>query len=192
MECYSKYYIYIFFSEAIFFGCQKAGSYVQAMLEGKQVDEPKWNVVRYHHDPTGANEAKAVTVCQEIPDDIYGLTFHQDTSYNDAGSTTAARRASNLRKTLPSVLTVSVPDGFLVVMDPLEEENVATKRHGKICFKIKQTPINFTLYIIINFNIVPKYYKHISGKGLENLLQLHLPHPRQRLRKPLRLTPTKV
>ena len=115
-------------SETIFFGCQKSGSYVQAMLEGKQVDEPKWNVVRYHHDPTGKNEAKAVTLCEEIPDDVYGLTFHQDTSFHDGGTPGAARKASQLKKTLPSLLTISVADGLLVVMDPLEEENPALKR----------------------------------------------------------------
>ena len=112
-------------SEAIFFGCQKSGSYVQAMLEGKQVDEPKWNVVRYHHDPTGKNEAKAVTLCQEIPDDVYGLTFHQDTSFHDGGT---PAKGSRLKKTLPSLLTISVVDGLLVVMDPLEEETPALKR----------------------------------------------------------------
>jgi hypothetical protein len=101
------------------------------MLEGKQIDEPKWNVVRYHHDPTGRNEAKAVSVCEEIPDDVYGLTFHQDTSFNEGGATAAARRASQLRKTLPSVLTISVADGFLVVMDPLEKENIAIAKRYK-------------------------------------------------------------
>ena len=109
----------------MFFGCQKSGSYVQAMLEGKQVDEPKWNVVRYHHDPTGTNEAKAVTLCQEIPDDVYGLTFHQDTSYHDGGT---PAKSSKLKKTIPSLLTISVVDGLLVVMDPLEEETPALKR----------------------------------------------------------------
>ena len=110
-------------SEALFFGCQKSGSYVQAMLEGKQMDEPKWNVVRYHHDPTGKKEAKAVTLCQEIPGDVYGLTFHQDTTFHEGGS------RKQHHKGLPSVLTIAVTDGFLVVMDPLEEERTVSKRY---------------------------------------------------------------
>ena len=102
------------------------------MLEGKQVDEAKWNVVRYHHDPTGKKEARAITVCQEIPDDVYGLAFHQDTSFNEGGTTakTDRRRSSHSsRKTLPSVLTISVSDGILVVMDPLEEESLVPQRY---------------------------------------------------------------
>ena len=99
---------------------------MQAKLEGKQVEEPKWNVVRYHHDPTGQKEAKAVIICQEIPDDVYGLTFHQDTSFHETPA--AERRKSQIKKMLPSVLTISVADGFLVVMDPLEEEKHVSKR----------------------------------------------------------------
>ena len=97
------------------------------MLEGKQVEEPKWNVVRYHHDPTGQKEAKVIVMCQEIPDDVYGLTFHQDTSFQEENEAAAGRRRSHTKKKLPSVLTISIADGFMVVMDPLEEEKYTSK-----------------------------------------------------------------
>ena len=153
-------------SETIFFGCQKSGSYVQAMLEGKQVDEPKWNVVRYHHDPTGKNEAKAVTLCEEIPDDVYGLTFHQDTSFHDGGTPGAARKASQLKKTLPSLLTISVADGLLVVMDPLEEENPALKRCDVYEFSIHIFRFKYKNKIIV---IQIMIFSYFSGRNSENL-----------------------
>ena len=121
--------IAVFYREAVFFGCQKAASYQQAMLEGKQTEDPKWNVVRYHHDPAGEKDAKTVIICQEIPDDVYGLTIHQDTSFQDTSSGAVGRKAAKQsKKKLPTLLTISVQSGFLVVMDPLEEEKELAKR----------------------------------------------------------------
>ena len=85
-----------FYSKLVYFACQKSDAPVNE-LEPSQ----KWALLRYEQDPKGTEKEKANILCPEI-EDVFGLKLH---SYPEEDNFL--------------VLTAALPDGFLIIFDPL-------------------------------------------------------------------------
>ena len=104
--------------EAVFFGCRKSESSVQALLEGTPDSTTKWDIVRYHLDPRGEKAVQAFVVYKEIQEDILGLRFHCEIEPSENGGKHFKRKK---KRNVPSLLTITTSNGFILVFNPLEE-----------------------------------------------------------------------
>ena len=101
--------------EVVFFGTRKSECSVQHELAsgggGGDLIPVKWDVVRYHMDPRGERPVYSYVVYSEVSEEVLGLKYHVDTLEETGKRSSLA---------VPPVLTISTPNNYLLVFNPLE------------------------------------------------------------------------